>query len=97
MIKIEIGDYILNPKNNEIHIVNDCEVVSDVELIYTEDRKCFPTNEVVRISGNNAVDIFTKMILGEQLTEVDDRCLTMFFMKHPNMFLKDPENFEETL
>ena len=92
MIKIEVGDYILNPKNNEIHIVSDYEVVSDVELVYTEDKKCFPVNSVERLAGNNVADLFAKMFMGEILTINEDRCLVLFFSKHPNMFHKEPVN-----
>jgi hypothetical protein len=49
MSKIIKGSKIKNNKLGTFHVVESVEIYDEVTLVYTEDVKCFPTNEIERI------------------------------------------------
>lgn len=97
MEKIKVGDFVLDPKENKIHTVNDCEIIDGVDILYTQDKKCFPSDKVSFISERNMSTIVEKIIDSKDISENENQCLSTFIKDNIHLFLVVKPATEEEL
>jgi hypothetical protein len=62
------GDIIQHKMYNTRHVVDTCQTVDDITVVYTEDVKCFMINDVFKVAKSRLASIFLKKIKGENLS-----------------------------
>lgn len=64
MIKFNIGDKIRSISKKTKHVVESVESVSDITVIFTEDIKCFPIQDVEKDYDSFVAEYFIKIFNG---------------------------------
>jgi hypothetical protein len=70
MNEIIQGDKIFSNSSKSFHIVDGVEIIEGFTLVFTEDVKCFPINDV-RKCINSWSDFLEKKMNDEKIDEVE--------------------------
>jgi hypothetical protein len=79
MLKLTIGDKIKSLTKKSIHVIESIEVVDNQTVIFTEDIKCFPIEDVQRNHDSFVSEFFTKVFSGIKPTPEDEEKLKKIF------------------
>jgi hypothetical protein len=72
---IQIGDKIKNKRTNTTHIVDSIDVFDEIILIYTEDNKYIPIDDVEFVSVSIISKYFMKLFNDEKInTDLEIKC-----------------------
>jgi hypothetical protein len=73
MKKLFKGDYVLNSKHNTYHHVESIEDFDNKIVVFTEDSKCFPLEEVTKVTKSLLGDFFYKLLTKQKISEKEER------------------------
>jgi hypothetical protein len=81
MFKLTIGDKIKSLSKKSTHVVESIEIVENQTVIYTEDIKCFPIEDVQKNYDSFVAEFFTKVFSGIKPTPEEEKKLQRIFKK----------------
>jgi hypothetical protein len=96
MEKITKGDKIFNFLTNSEHIVEELEIIKNQEIIYTEDKKSFSSNSVIKITHSLLGMTLIKFIEKKPLSEYENRFISDSISQYLISVL-ELKNFERKL
>jgi len=79
MFKLTIGDKIKSLSKKSTQVVESIEIVENQTVIYTEDIKCFPIEDVERNYDSFISEYFTKVFSGVKPTSEEEEKLKKIF------------------
>lgn len=79
MLKLIKGDKIKSVSSKTIHIIESIEVFENQTVVFTEDVKCFPIEDVERNYDSFVSEYFTKVFSGIEPSEEDVMKLKRIF------------------
>jgi hypothetical protein len=72
MKKLFKGDYILNSRHNTYHHVESIENFENKIVVFTEDSKCFPLEELSKVSKSLLGNFFYKLLTKQKISEKEE-------------------------
>lgn len=79
MLKLNVGDKIKSLSKKSTHVIESFEVVEKQTVVFTEDIKCFPIEDIERIYDSFIAEYFTKVFSGVEPTDEDKKKLKVIF------------------
>lgn len=84
MCKIQIGDKIRSISKKTEHIVESLETIGNQTVLFTEDIKCFPLEDIEKEYDSFVSEYFLKIFSGQKPTIEEEKKLKEIISK---MFL----------
>lgn len=72
MKKLFKGDYVLSSKYKTYHYVESIEDFGTQIVVFTEDSKCFPLEEVNEVSKSLLGNFFYKLLTKQKISEKEE-------------------------
>jgi hypothetical protein len=79
MLKLAIGNKIKSLSKKSTHIVESIEVIENQTVVFTEDVKCFPIEDVQRNYDSFVSEFFTKVFSGIKPTPEEEEKIKRIF------------------
>lgn len=79
MINWNIGSKIMSLAKKTIHVVESIETVEGKTVIFTEDTKCFPAEDVKEHYDSFVAEYFMKVFSGQEPTIEDQEKMKKIF------------------
>ena len=79
MFKLTIGDKIKSLSKKSTHVIESIETVENQTVVYTEDIKCFPIEDIERNYDSFISEFFTKVFSGIKPTAQEEEKLKKIF------------------
>jgi hypothetical protein len=73
METINIGDLVYNTKTKTEHLVESIELVDDDFIIFTDDIKCFPISDLVKLPKSKIARLFLSWFESKKLNDEDEK------------------------
>lgn len=83
-MKFNIGDKIRFIKKNSIHLIESIETIANQTVIFTEDSKCFPVEEITINYDSFVSEFFIKVFSGQTPT-IDEEQKLQEILKKMNL------------
>jgi len=81
MINFNIGQKIKSLTKKSTHVVESIETVDGKTVVFTEDVKCFPIEDVAQHYDSFVAEYFLKVFSGRVPTREEDEKLKKIFQK----------------
>ncbi len=79
MLKISIGNKIKSLSKKTTHVVESIEIFENQTVVFTEDVKCFPIEDVQKNYDSFVAEFFTKVFSGIKPTPEEEKKLQRIF------------------